>query len=176
MKGPLGSFGPLKGPAAARLLLAADLVLLGVAWTVSLFAYGRLPEKIASWPSVWTGRLVEVERSWAFFLYPILQAVFCAAYLTLTKVLLPARRPMAGPEGTTPDADAQKRLRSLKREVLYLGLIFFNLIFIHLQTSRILFSVGIGAGVNRVYFTALVLMVAFILVPYYRIRRKALGQ
>jgi hypothetical protein len=71
-----------------------------------------------------------------------------------------------------PDADAQGRLTGLKREVLYLALIFFNLIFIHLQTSRILFSVGIGTGVNRIYFTALVLMVAFLLVPYYRIRRR----
>src|SRR5512135_2132177 len=109
MKGPLGSFGPLKGPAAARLLLAADLVLLGVAWTVSLFAYGRLPDKIASWPSVWTGRLVEVERSSAFFLYPILQAAFCAAYLMMTKVLLSAPPPKGGNAGTTQDEDAQKR-------------------------------------------------------------------
>ena len=59
----------------------------------------------------------------------------------------------------------------LKKEVTYLALIFFNLIFIHLQTSLILLSHQIGTGINKYYFSMLIIII-FILIPYYHIRRR----
>ena len=158
------------GP-AAWLLLAANLILLGVVWAVSLNAYGQLPPQIASWSSVWTGQPLRVERSGAFFLYPVCQVLFFVIGLGLAEIFV-IRAPRPGIQGRVPDAESAGRIRNLREEVLYLALIFFNLMFIHLQTSRILFSREIGAGINRAYFSGLVLMVIFILLPYYRLRRR----
>lgn len=157
----------------AWLLLAANLILLGVVWTVSLSAYGELPRDIASWSSVWTGRQAWVERSWAFFLYPLAQLVLAAVALSLAEIFW-LRAPEDGREGLSPDPDRTRRALALRREVVYLALVFVNLLFIHLQTSRILLSHRIGNGINRVYFTALIVMIIFILGPYDRIRRKFL--
>ena len=156
--------------AAAWLLLAANLILLVVVWIVSLDVYGQLPPQVASWSSVWTGQRVTVAKSWSFFLYPVGQLLFSVAFFAVTRILI-VRTP--GPAGREPSPeDRPGPLRALREEVLYLALIFFNLMFIHLQTNRILLSRGLGSGINRAYFSGLVLMVIFILVPYYRIRRR----
>jgi len=59
----------------------------------------------------------------------------------------------------------------VKKEFIYLTMIFFNLIFIHLQRSLILLSHKIETGVDRYYFYAL-FSIILILIPYYHIREK----
>jgi uncharacterized membrane protein len=156
---------------AVWFLRALNLILLGVVWFVSLTAYGRLSGRMASWSSVWTGQPVMVARSWNFFLYPLAQAAFCAAFLGLASILFLQRLPEEG-KVPPPPPETVRRIRALRTEVVYLALIFFNLIFIHLQTTRILLSYRIGPGIKRIYFVMLIVMIGFILGPYYRIRLK----
>jgi hypothetical protein len=164
--------GARRWPATARLLLAANLVLLGVVWFVSISVYDRLPQRVLSWSSLWRGHPVLVERSWTFYLYPIAQVVLCAAWLGLAEIFF-LRTPRRGGEIAPPDPAQVRREGTLRREVVYLALIFFNLLFIHLQTSLILLSREIGPGINRPYFVMLLAMLLFIPGPYYRMRLKA---
>ncbi len=157
---------------AVRLLAAANWILLGVSWGMSIYSYVRLPRQMAAWLSVWRGGQAVVDKSLAFFALPVFQAVFCIGFLVL------ARRYLSGPAGTSGKRDSRVerslgRLGDLRQEVASLGLIFINLIFIHLQTSRILVSHRLAAGVNRTYLTILVLILV-ILFPYYHIRRQIL--
>ncbi len=55
------------------------------------------------------------------------------------------------------------------KEYVYLTLIFFNLIFIHLQKSLILVSHQVAQGVDKYYFY-LLFGIILVLIPYYRIR------
>jgi hypothetical protein len=163
--------GKCRGSVTTWLLFAANLVLLGVVWFVSISAYGRLAQHMSSWSSVWTGHPVMVERSWTFFFYPTVQAAFFVAAMGLAAALF-LKRHRSGPEGSPPASGQARRVWTLRGEVVYLALIFFNLLFIHLQTSRILLSHQIGRGINRLYFAMLLVMILFILGPYYRIRLK----
>jgi hypothetical protein len=54
-----------------------------------------------------------------------------------------------------------------------LTLIFFNLIFIHIQRSLILLSHNIEKGVDTYYFYSL-FGIIFLLILYYRLREKIL--
>ena len=77
-------------------------------------------------------------------------------------------------ETDSPPGYREQLLLDLRKEVAYLGLIFVNLVFIHLQTTLILVSHGLAGGINRFYF-GMLLLVLVLLVPYYRIRRRVLG-
>jgi hypothetical protein len=156
--------------ATQRLLSAANWVLLGVSWGMSLYAYRRLQGEMASWPSVWQFNQAMVGKSIAFFLNPVLQTVFFFGFLALAQKIF-IQAPIS-PDSADPPGDLRAgRLRCLKNEVSCLALIFFNLVFIHIQTSRILVSHRLAAGINRTYFIML-LLVLIILVPYYRLRRQ----
>lgn len=159
-------------PATLRLLGAANWVLLGVSWGMSLYTYARLPGEMASWLSAWRSDQAMVGKSIAFFLNPVLQVSFFFAFLILTrKFFINAPHPTQG--SRFQDDSKTGQLRGLREEVVYLVLIFCSLIFIHLQTSRILVSHRLAAGINKFYFMMLVL-VLIILVPYYQIRRQIL--
>lgn len=81
-------------------------------------------------------------------------------------IILPRRKRLSS------QSDDQRILLELKKEFLCLTLIFINLIFIHIQRTIILMAHQKAAGINRVYFcVALALIV--LLIPYYRIRVKA---
>jgi hypothetical protein len=157
-------------PATIRWLFVANWILLGVAWVLSIYGYVRLPQEVSSWLSLWTGDELRVERSLTFFLYPVSQVVFFFAFLYLAKILF-VKTPEPGRTSQPLDPEKTRRMQDLKREVVYLALIFFNLIFIHLQTSLILLSHRIGTGINKRYFSLLI-MIILILIPYYHIRRK----
>jgi hypothetical protein len=162
----------MQKPATLRLLRAANWILLGVSWGMSLYAYARLPEEMASWPSVWQFDQAMMGKSVPFFLNPVLQTVFFFGFLALIRKLL-IQEPRSPGEDEPPDDLKAGRLRGLRNEVACLALIFFNLIFIHLQTSRILVSHRLATGINKTYFIMLFL-VLIILVPYYRLRRQIL--
>ena len=57
------------------------------------------------------------------------------------------------------------------KEYVYLTLIFFNLIFIHVQRSIILVAHQVAEGVDKYYFY-LLFAIILVLIPYYRIRVK----
>ncbi|MGQ9801674.1 MAG: hypothetical protein ACUVRL_08435 [Candidatus Saccharicenans sp.] len=61
-------------------------------------------------------------------------------------------------------------ITNLKKELVLLLMIFFNLIFIHIQRSLIWLAHGPSAGVNKFYFFSLIIII-LLLIPYYRFRR-----
>jgi hypothetical protein len=158
-----------------RLLLGANLVLIGAAWVLSIYGYARLPLRVPSWLALWKGGRPLVERSLAYFIYPVFQVVLFLGLRALARRFF-FRRP--GPQAGTaiPPTDPEKarRILSLKKEVAYLALIFVNLVFIHPQSSLTLLSHQLVTGINTLYLAAVLVMILFILGPYYRIRLKIL--
>ncbi len=161
------------GPRVITFLAFASWLLFVLSWVMSVYAYSRLPQRMAAWTSLWKGGAVWEAKSISFFVYPVFQAlVFLSLWALAKKAFL---RPVS------PDVETESLPRQLERpllylqkEVAYLRLIFVNLVFIHLQTTLILVSHGLAAGINRFYFGVL-LLVLVLLVPYYRIRRRMLG-
>jgi hypothetical protein len=152
------------------LLSAAGWLLLGVSWVMSVYAYTRLPQTMALWVSLWRGEAVWMEKSLLFFLYPLAQTVFFFLVLAAARILF-FRQSGPDKKGPALEGEKEKHFLDLKEEVVYLALIFINLIFIHLQTSLILLSHRIGQGLNRFYFYML-FGVIIILIPYYYARGK----
>ncbi len=64
---------------------------------------------------------------------------------------------------------------NLKKELVWLLMVFFNLIFIHIQRSLIWLAYGLSVGVNRYYFFSL-LVIILLLIPYYRFRLALLNR
>jgi len=160
------------GKRVLTLLAFASWLLLGVSWVMSIYAYHRLPEEMVLWKSLWNSHAAWSARSLAFFVYPVVQILVFLASLVFAKFVF-FRAPGLGAEDRPPLKDRNGRLLALKKEVAYLGLIFLNLVFIHLQTSLILVSHGLADGINRSYF-GMLLFVLLMLVPYYRVRRQML--
>jgi len=160
------------GKTVLALLAFASWLLLGVCWVMSVYAYRRLPDEIALWTGLLSSHAARSAKSLAFFFYPVVQTVCFLASLVLAKFFF-----IGAPGLKSEDRPSSKyengRLLGLKKEVAYLGLIFLNLVFIHLQSSLILVSHGLAEGINRFYFVML-LLVLVMLVPYYRIRRQML--
>jgi hypothetical protein len=168
MKSVSPSFLPKKK--VLLLLSSAGWLLLGVSWVMSVYAYARLPQTMALWTSLWRGEAVWSDKSVIFFLYPLAQTVFFFLVLAAARILF-FRQFGFEKKGPALEEDKKKQFVDLKKEVVYLALIFINLIFIHLQTSLILLSHRIGQGLNRFYFYMLV-GVILILIPYYYSRGK----
>jgi len=160
------------GKTVLTLLAFAGWLLLGVSWVMSVYAYPRLPVEMALWTSLWRSPVVRIARSFAFFIYPIVQTALFLGSLALAKAAF-FRTPISDPKGHLFGEKQKRRLVGLRKEVAYLALIFLNLVFIHLQTSLILVSHGLAEGINRFYF-AMLLFVLLMLVPYYRVRRQML--
>jgi hypothetical protein len=66
-------------------------------------------------------------------------------------------------------------VHDLQKEFILLVLIFFQLIFIHIQRSLILMAHGVEQGIRPFYFYS-VFGIILILIPYYRLRLNALGK
>jgi len=95
------------------------------------------------------------ERSPLFFIYLLAQALFFIFFLVMTKKISSRKIvPWKAP---------------IFKEYAYLILIFFNLIFIHIQRSLILVAHQVEEGVDRYYFY-LLFGIILVLIPYYRIR------
>lgn len=150
------------------LLMAGNIALVLAAWIAALYAYPRLPQKIPLWLNFSGGPSVLSDKSLLFFLYPLTQTFLAATLLVLpslipTGAFLPVR-------GRALLTDASTRLfREMKKEFIYLILIFVNLVFIHLQTSLIFLAHDIEQGFNKFYFVSLFAII-ILLLPYYRLR------
>jgi uncharacterized membrane protein len=161
------------GPKVLSMLGFASWLLLAVTWVMSVYAYPRLPQEVLDWSSLWGGETIWRARSILFFIYPLAQTIVFLAWFVLAKVVFIKSGSSTGRGGAVPSG-GERRFVDLKRETNYLGLIFINLVFIHLQTTLILVSHGLATGVNRFYF-AMLLVVLIMLIPYYRIRRRMLA-
>ncbi len=88
----------------------------------------------------------------------------------LTNSSLPAKKEPEKRRSQVLRSQTLETLKNLRKELILLLLIFFNLIFIHIQRSLIWLAHGLIIGVNRFYFFCLFLII-FLLLPYYRFRR-----
>jgi uncharacterized membrane protein len=154
------------------LLAFAAWLLFVLSWVMSVYAYPRLPQTMAAWTSLWKGGAVWEARSVSFFVYPIVQTLIFLSLLALAKKAF-SRAARHDVETDSSPGRGERQVSDLRKEVAYLGLIFVNLVFIHLQTTLILVSHGLASGINRFYF-GMLLLVLVLLFPYYRVRRRML--
>lgn len=148
-------------------LSIANIFLLALGWAMAIFAYPRLPLKMPLWINFLNQPTLYMQKSALFFLYPLVQLLFCVGFWSLLN-----RKGIDQTRNHFPhDTGMKNALLRLRKEYVLLALIFFNLIFIHLQRSLILLSHGIEKGVSEYYFFSL-FGIILILIPYYRIRKR----
>ncbi|MBN1274648.1 MAG: DUF1648 domain-containing protein [Candidatus Aminicenantes bacterium] len=134
-------------------------LLLAMGWILAVYAYPRLPHVMPFWLNFSGQPVLLMNKSPLFFIYPAAQIIFFFVFLWA------ASRFGAG--------RSQREKENANREFVYLALIFFNLIFIHIQRSLILLAHGIEKGVDKLYFISL-LGILLLLIPFYRLRSKIL--
>lgn len=137
-----------------------NAVLLVTGWILAFYAYPRLPEVIPLWLKFSGEPTLLMDKSPLFFIYPASQTLF---FFLFAWVALKLR-------GRKPE-----KKDDTAGEMVFLSLIFFNLIFIHLQRSIILLAHGIENGVDKLYLLSLI-GILVLLVPFYRLRKKVLAQ
>jgi hypothetical protein len=104
------------------------------------------------------------DKSPAFFIYVLVQTFVFGIFLYVIRF---KHRKEKSPQPLV--------VLSLQKEIILLVSIFFQLIFIHVQRSLILLAHGVAKGVQPYYFYSLFAFI-LILIPYYRMRLKALGK
>jgi len=139
------------------LLFIFNLILLSAGWIMTVSTYPKLPQKMPLWLNFFGQQPIIMEKSLLFFIYPLAQTLFFMFFLIVS-------RRMSSKNMIPWKANILK-------EYIYLTLIFFNLIFIHLQRSLILLARQIEEGVDKFYFYSL-FGIIFLLIPYYRLRLK----
>lgn len=145
------------GRKAILVLFVFNCILVGVSWISAVVAYPRLPQVIPYWMTFSGRPALFGQKSILFFIYPLVQALLLVAFRFLSQC---ASRKLRLPD---------KAL--VFREVLYLALIFINLIFIHVQRSLIFAAHQVSGGFSRFYFYSLFAILG-VLYFYYRIRLK----
>jgi hypothetical protein len=150
---PAGRSETLKKP--VLLLLICNWVLLGTAAVMAFYAYPRLPQKIPIWLNFFEQQTIRTDKSPIFFIYLLVQALFFVFFLVMTRKISSEKMP-------------PWKARIFK-EYVYLTLVFFNLIFIHIQRSLILVAHKVAQGIDKYYFY-LLFAIILVLIPYYRIR------
>ncbi|NIM91764.1 MAG: hypothetical protein GTO17_12555 [Candidatus Aminicenantes bacterium] len=152
-------------------LLVANGILVILGWVMAFYAYPRLPQEMPLWINFFKQQVILTEKSPLFFLYPLVQTLFCFGFWWLSRVNFPVDLLTRKKEGLV--LQRKNLIMSLRKEYIYLNLIFFNLIFIHLQRSIIFLAHDIGKGVNKIYFIS-VFIIILMLIPWYRLRKRLL--
>ncbi|MDI6850157.1 MAG: hypothetical protein QME69_10260 [Candidatus Saccharicenans sp.] len=147
-----------------RLLVLFNLTLLVVSWAMMLRAYPQLPQEIPYWLNLAGQEILRTPKSPFLFIYPVAQSLFLIVFWLAGSVWV------RKPDRPAEKPELQAALTDLKKELVLLFMIFFNLIFIHIQRSLIWLARGAGAGVNKFYFFSLIIII-LLLFPYYRFRR-----
>ncbi len=132
-------------------------ILLCAGWIMVIVAYPKLPQKIPLWLDLFNQQHIMVKKSPLFFLYIMAQTLFFILLFYLAKKI--------------SSRITNSREAELFKEYVYLTLIFFNLIFIHVQRSLILVAHHVEKGVDKLYFYSL-FGIILILIPYFRLRKK----
>lgn len=143
------------------LLLICNIVLIATGWILAFYAYPRLPAEIPLWLSFLSSPVMLVPKSPFFFIYPAAQTLFALFFISLP--------------GIRAVRESQKWGKSRLREFVYLVLIFFQVLFIHIQRSLIFFAHNIQQGVDELYFLFL-LLVILLLIPFFRLRERVLSR
>ncbi|MBC7364712.1 MAG: DUF1648 domain-containing protein [Candidatus Aminicenantes bacterium] len=154
-----------------------NLVLLLASWVMMVYAYQRLPDRIPFWLNLAGQPVYKFQKSLMIFLYPLAQTVFCLIFWLVGRLAINTKGKTTGLNSSgirVPAPVSENYKRYLKKEVLFLVLIFLNLIFIHLERSLIWLAHGLAAGVNKVYFFSLI-VILLLMIPYYRLRLKIAG-
>ncbi len=144
------------------LLLFFNLILLGANWLMACYAYPKLPPKIYLWVNFIGQDSMRAEKSLLFFIYAATQTLLVMLFLAMIHF-----RHRRG------KMHILLRVHDLQKEIILLVLIFFQLIFIHIQRSLILMAHGVEKGIRPYYFYS-VFGIILILIPYYRMRLKLL--
>lgn len=158
------------GKRALIFLALANILLLCAGWIMALYAYPHLPLKMPLWINFFGQPIMNTKKTMLFFIYPLAQTVFNLSFWRLSKIKHEENR-LFGKSLLNLSERKFTLYSRLKRELIYLALIFFNLIFIHLQRSIILLAHEIEKGISEFYFYSL-FGIILMLIPYYRIRTK----
>ena len=155
---------------ALPLLALGNLLLLGVAWIEAVYAFIRMPLKIPLWLNLFGSPVMLMDKSPMFFLYPVLQTLYVAVFLALAK-WCPLEKLIHGAQEKRFPDPVKPALRAIKDEFTLLALIFFSMIFIHIQTSLIYLAYEVEKGFSKSYFFGLIILL-ILLIPYYRMRAR----
>lgn len=164
------NFGSRTGKNTLIYLVLGNMLLLSAGWIMAFYAYPRLPPKMPLWINFFGQQIMDTKKTFLFFIYPLAQTIFYLGFWRISKIKDEGNRLL----GKFPPSSSERKLillSNLKKEFVYLVLIFFNLIFIHLQRSIILLAHRIEQGISYYYFYSL-FGIILILIPYYRIRTK----
>jgi uncharacterized membrane protein len=159
---------PAKKTKTLLLLLAANILLISMGWILALYAYPRLPQKIPLWVNFFGQQTMMMKKSPLFFIYPITQTLFWVGFWLVSRM---GRYKPSAEDLADPVSKKMRFLSDLRKEFVYMTLIFMNLIFIHLQRAVIFLAHGRSAGIDDVYFFFLFAII-LILIPLYRLRAK----
>jgi hypothetical protein len=143
------------------LLLICNIVLIATGWILAIYSYPRLPGMIPLWLNFLSTPVILVPKSPLFFIYPAVQTLFAVLFISLP--------------GLEAVQKSQKWGKPKLREFVYLVLIFFQVIFIHIQRSLIFSAHNIQQGVDEFYFLFL-LVIILLLIPFFRFRERVLAR
>jgi hypothetical protein len=129
---------------------------------MAFYAYARLPASMPLWLNFFGQDPIISDKSPAFFIYVSVQTLLFVVFLYVIQVKHRKDRSIQSPA-----------VQNLQKEIVLLVLIFFQLVFIHVQRSLILLAHGVEKGIRPYYFYS-VICIILILIPYYRMRLKAL--
>ena len=152
------------------LLFAANALLLCLGWIMAFYTYPGLPQEMPLWLSFFGQTSILMKKSPVFFVYPFAQTFSVIGFWLLSGVKFPKKNFTKKKSGPS-DEKMSNIFSNLKKEFVYLILIFFNLIFIHIQRSLILVAHDVEQGVSELYFYSL-FGIILLFVPLYRIRLK----
>lgn len=146
-------------------LFIANCFLVCLGWVMAVYAYPRLPPEMPLWLNFYGQPALDMEKSLLFFIYPLTQTLFisCLAFISHSRFLRTQFQKI--------NPSSPRTVPLLEKEFIAVVLIFFNLIFIHIQRSVILQAHGIEEGVSKLYFYSL-FGIILLFIPYYRFRRK----
>jgi hypothetical protein len=158
-----------------RLLLSANILLLGISWLMFFYTYPRLPSRMPLWLNFLGQESMEGNKSPLLVIYPLAQTIFWLLFVAVARSEI-QRKESPRSRAKPPLEDKTTGLVSgLKTEFVYLVLVFFNLVFIHVQRTLILVAHHKQQGID-IYYFAVIIAVILVLIPYYRIRIKLIGK
>jgi hypothetical protein len=158
-----------------RLLLYANILLLGVSWLMFFYSYPRLPSRMPLWLNFLGQESMEGNKSLLLLIYPLAQTLFWFLFVAVARREIRRIEAHSSRAMTSLEKKTRAMLASLQTEFVYLALIFFNLLFIHVQRTLILVAHHKQPGID-VYYFAVIIAVILVLIPYYRIRVKLIGK
>lgn len=149
------------------LLAGFNFILVAMSWIMMIYAYPRLPSEIPYWLNLAGEQVIKSAKSVFFFIYPLVQTFFITAFWLVSRIWIKKSEEESSLGKISEELFSA--IKQVKIETILLALIFFNMIFIHVERSLIWLAHGLSRGVNKFYFFSL-LIILLLLIPYYRLR------